>query len=274
MKISSKLFLILCSVTISTPRNSIALFEKFFKKKIENPPIECPCSDKIGLIKIIGKVNLENVEMILKKIIAFAEDPQVKGVLLATSSEGGNSAITELIFRELQLLSMAKPTVTLVINDCLSGGYKIATGTNWIIAQAASSMGSIGSISVIERHKNSHINRNGYEADISYEIIQAGKFKALDYPESPALSDEERAYLQADMDATYKVFYTLVAQQRNLPLEKLSEWADGKIFTGEKALELGLIDQIGGYSDAIKKLQELIKERGIPLDPKWVFREW
>lgn len=231
-------------------------------------------NDKIGIIKIIGKIELESTERILKKIIDFTEDSNVKGILLVISSSGGSSAATELLFREIKSLASTKPIVTLVIIECSSGSYKIATGTNWIIAPAASTIGSIGTVQVIERHKNQHIkNQGGYEADVEYEVIQGGKYKSVYYPEAPALTQEQREYLQADTNEIYAIFYTLVSQQRNLSLNTLQEWADGKVFTGQAALKMGLIDQIGGYSDAVKKLKELIEQSGVILNLKFTFVE-
>jgi protease IV len=261
--------LLMCMVPQVTQAISLASVKALFNKK----EIQIT-NDKIGIIKIIGKIELESTEKILKKIIDFTENSNVKGILLVTSSPGGSSAATELLFREIKSLAFIKPIVTLVIIECCSGSYKIAAGTNWIIAPAASIIGSIGTVQVIERHKNQHIkNQSGYEADVEYEVIHGGKYKAVYNPEAPELTHEQRAYLQAETNEIYAIFYTLVAQQRNLSLDRLQEWADGKEFTGQAALKLGLIDQIGGYSDAIKKLKELIAQAGVKLDPKFTFVE-
>lgn len=247
---------------------SFDTFKNYFsQKKIIEP------EHKIGIVKIIGKIDVENTEKILKKIIGFSEEMAIKGILLIISSEGGSSAATELIFREIQILSAIKPIVTLVINECCSGSFKIASGSNWIIAPAASTIGSIGTIQFIVRHRNSHVKKNDYEADVEYELIHAGKYKAMYHAEASALDDEQREYIKADINEIYKIFYTIIAQQRNLSIDKIHEWADGKCFTGETALKLGLIDQIGGYSDAVKKLRALIEKKDIKLKEKLIFVE-
>lgn len=215
-----------------------------------------------GLLKIVGDINLEQAEKSIKRILAFSDDNNIKGVLIVINSPGGQSGTSELIFREIQMLAHIKPVVALVVNNGCSGAYKIAMASHWIVATAAASVGGIGSYRIVEKHKNARVTKSEYSADVEYEIFAGGKFKTIAFPESAALTPEQRDYLQADIDDTYRLFYTMVAQQRNMSLEKLSDWADGKIFTGEKALEKGLIDQVGGYSDAVKKLAELIQKDG------------
>lgn len=227
----------------------------------------------IGFIKIGGTINPIAAEKILKKIFQFSEDHAIKSILLAIDSSGGDCGTTELLFREISLLSNIKPVVALVINRCCSGAYKIAIGAHWIIAPAAAIIGNIGTWYSIEWHKNIRIHNNYHQADVHHEIIAAGKFKVLNHPESLSLNDEERALVQESVNGNYKIFCLLVAQQRRLSLENISDWADGKIFNGAIALEKGLVDQVGGFSDAIAKLKELMQKKYSQVHDKLIFIE-
>lgn len=225
--------------------------EAFFNKQEE---------DKIGLMKL-GDIDEEDIVKILKKIEIFMRDKNVKGVLLLINSPGGSSALSELLFREIKELTKVKPVVSLATDCCESGAYKVASASNLIIALETSSVGAIGSLKTIERRKDRP------------EIIYAGKYKVMYYPTAPDLTPEQREWAQSRVDQSYKAFCKIVAAQRNLSLDQIDEWADGKCFNGETALQLGLIDQIGGYTDAVQKLRELIEQKGIKLSAELTFVE-
>lgn len=231
--------------------------------------------DAIGIIKITGIIRANDAERIIKKIIEFSENTRVKGVLLLIDSGGGQGGTSELLFREIKALCNTKPVVALVINMCCSGAYQIAAGAHWIITPSLATVGSIGVYFMLEKHKNSRIkeNKGSYEADVEYEIIHGGKFKAIHHCNSAQITDEERTLIQSNTNILYKIFAASIAKERNLLIADIAKWGEGKTFSGEQALENGLIDQIGGYSDAITKLKELIEERGTHLDAKLVFIE-
>jgi protease-4 len=234
---------------------------------------KAPVKNGIGVIKLIGNVDYRPAEEVVKKAMAFSEDAAIKGVLLVIDSGGGGAGASELLLREIKALAVTKPVVALAVGRCCSGGYQAAAGADWIIAPQGSTIGHIGCSFTVEKHKKNRTNRNGYKADVDYEIFSGGKFKTSTYPHSGPLTTEEKAVIQGEIDETYKAFCAMIAQQRKLSLDKVTEWADGKMFSGCQALEKGLIDQIGGYSDAIKKLKELMKERGNPVDGKITFVE-
>lgn len=226
--------------------------------------------ESIGIIKMFGR--LESPDTIINKILTFAEDPMIKGILLVVDSGGGTIGSAELLCREIKELSRQKPVVTLVINSCTSAAYWIASATDWIVAQASSDVGGIGVKFTIEKHSNRKQNSDGYEADLDVTVICAGKFKGVSDPNTALMTEEERAYEQERLDNLYHIFTSQMAQQRpGLSLEYVAEWADGKQFTGVQALQKGLIDQLGGHSDAVKKLNQLIADRGIVVTQKLAF---
>lgn len=247
---------------------NLSVVTSFLKKKFAKPVV-----NGVGVIKITGGIRNENAEKLMKKIIALEENSAIKGIFLVVDSNGGSSGSSELLFRELKNVSEKKPVVTLVADFCLSGAYKIAAGSHWIVAPGAASVGSIGTRFTIEKHKNVRMKHKGYTADPEREIFHHGKYKVITDPHSPALDKESRALMQGWIDDLGQTFCTIVARERKLSLDKKAEWADGKNFSGNQALKLGLIDQVGGYSDAVKKLRELMKERGSLVDGKLNFIE-
>jgi protease-4 len=264
-----------CPVAIESPEkdqesepadNKPAVAEKAPAKKLAKKPKEA-----LGLLKISGEIG--SVEDLLKKIMAFAEDKTIKGVMMVINSGGGACGASELLCREIKELSKQKPVVTLIVNACFSGAYWAATASDWIIAQATSGVGCIGVKYTIEKHKNQKVKHENYTADVDITVIHAGKFKVIDESDTPAMSRQELEIVQAHTDKLYETFTACVAYARNLSLEMVSQWADGKRLTGVQALELGLIDQIGGYSDAKKKLEALIAQRGITVTQKLTFVE-
>lgn len=248
------------------------------QKTVEVVKIKPACEQKkeatqeaIGIIRIIGKIH--ETEEIINKIIEFGHDSNVKGILLIVDCGGGAIGSSEILFREIKELSCQKPVVTLVINTCCSGAYWIAIASNWIVAQSASTIGAIGVKFAVEKCKNFKQTDESHTADLDITVICAGKFKGASDERTAPMNDEERAFMQAYVDQQYEIFTAFVAQARNLSLEKVSEWAEGRNFTGIQALKLGLIDQIGGYSDAVKKLEQFIAERGIVVTQKLTFVE-
>lgn len=223
--------------------------------------------ESIGIIKMFGR--LESPDVMINKILTFAENPMIKGILLVVDSGGGTIGSAELLCREIQELSRQKPVVTLVVNCCTSAAYWIASATDWIVAQESSDIGGIGVKFTIEKHSNCKQNSDGYESDLDVTVICAGRFKGISDPNTAPMNEKDRAYEQERLDNLYNIFTSQIAKNRpGLSLEKVMEWADGKQFTGVQALQKGLIDQVGGHSDAVKKLNELIADRGIVVTQK------
>jgi protease-4 len=139
-----------------------------------------------------------------------------------------------------------------------SGGYYIAAPASYIFANPGTVTGSIGVISYFP-------NLQGLFDKIGYTMvtIKSGQFKDIGNPARP-MTPEEAALLQSTIDETYAQFVRAVAEGRNLPDEKVREFADGRIFTGETALRLGLVDELGNYEDAVQKAASLGNIEGKP----------
>lgn len=226
--------------------------------------------DAIGILRIIDNIGV-SFEDVVCKIRDYAEDKSVKGVLLVINSGGGSIGSSELICREIKELATKKPVVAIAVNSCNSGAYWVAIAADWIVAQASTSVGSIGVKYTIEKGKNFKQTSPECTSDVDITVLYAGKCKVIGDNRTAPLSSADRAIVQEHTDLLYEIFTSFVAQARKLSLEKLSEWADGKEFTGVQALKLGLIDQIGSYSDAVKKLEQLIVAHGTVITNRLVF---
>lgn len=255
MKINKILILIasiLFCYPITSSDASVTLQEAASIEKQPDLPI------KVGLVRI-NKVDAQEAEKSVKKIVEFTESDAIKAILVWIDCTGGSAGYAELIARELEICSNTKPVVALVINNCYSGGYLIAASSDYIIAPTNAGIGGIGAVLRIKRYKNiKEVAQNGISADVEYDSVYAGEFKIASQAEAPLFDQQTRAFYQQMIDSAYKSFIEYVARRRNLDLENASSWANGKDFNGQQAVELGLIDQLGGYSDAINKLKSLI----------------
>lgn len=224
--------------------------------------MEAPTLNQIGILKLTSAIDTTHAEKLIKKILDFSENKSITGVMLLIDCHGGTGA-AELIARELERLALRKPIVALIINSCYSAGYLVAASANYIIAPAAAGIGSIGVLRKIKRISNiNEVAQNGLHADVSYDVVYAGTYKIDTDSIAPHLDDEMRTYHQQLCNELYHLFIERVALRRNLKIEDARDWADGKEFSGKSALSMGLIDQIGGYSDAVEKLKILMRDRG------------
>lgn len=218
---------------------------------------------QVGVIEMKGL--LTDSSSYIKKLHTFFKNTEIKAILLKMDCQGSASGTGQAIAHELQQLKhdFHKPVVVLVENVCASGGYWIATSADHIIAPGTALIGSIGSKfsymfqlrEFIENYK------------VKYIALKAGTYKAASDP-FVDLTAPEQALLQSVLDDTYQQFTHAVAQARKLSLNKVNEWADGKIFTAHQALKLGLIDEIGSSFNAVK----VIKDKAlIENDIEWIY---
>lgn len=217
-----------------------------------------PIKPKVAIIKFYGEPNFDKVQDNLVKAL---KDPEIKGVLMQVDSPGGSVAhfacISDLVARVKQV----KPVVTYVIGTAASGGYMVSCASDYIISSSMADIGSIGAYAEIHKHKNLKAS-GSMGADVDVELFTAGEFKNLTNPYSGRLNEKEKAAMQDYIDRTYVEFREFVVQNRkNIKAESYKDWAEGRIFTASKALELGLVDDIGTILDAESKALELIKAR-------------
>lgn len=188
-----------------------------------------------------------------KKLRAFFEDTSIRAIIIKMECPGSAAGTGQSIFNELLALKKEtpKPVVVLVENICASGGYNIACAADYIIAPASAIIGSIGT-SLPYLFK---VNRLLSQWNVDYSAVAAGEYKNLTNPFVPA-TPEDTELLQGLTEDSYQQFLLDVSQNRKLSLANAKEWGNGKIFTGNQALKLGLIDAIGSLDNAIKIIKE------------------
>ena len=204
--------------------------------------------------------SLDPVEDCIRQIRAARQDPKVKAIIFEIDSPGGGVTDADEIYRELQQFKDSnadRKLVALVHDTAASGGYYIAAPADLIIAQPTAIIGSIG---VIMQTLN--IQNLSEKIGVTDTTIKSGKNKDLLNPFHP-VDPEHRALLQTSIDAMHARFVELVAAGRHLKKNKVSELADGRIFTADQALQHGLIDHIGYWEDAVSHTAKLLAVENI-----------
>lgn len=174
------------------------------------------------------------------------KDDKVKAVVLRVNSGGGSAFASDLIWREVELLKKEKPVVTSLGNYAASGGYYIACNTDKIYANESTITGSIGVFATLFNIKNLYEDKLGIYKD----GIGTGKYS--DFPNfAKTWTGEEKAIMQSIVNNIYDSFIGKVADGRKLSTEAVEKIAQGRVWSGEDAKEVGLVDEIGTLDDAI-----------------------
>ncbi|KAB2953829.1 signal peptide peptidase SppA [Heliorestis acidaminivorans] len=189
---------------------------------------------------------------IIDTLRQISEDPTVKAVVLRINSPGGTAAASQEIAQEVdRLRQKGKVVVTSMGDTAASGGYWIAARTDKIVANPATTTGSIGVIIDLVNLEELY-DKIGYRS----ETIKSGPHKDITSP-SRERTVEERQLLQEMVDDIYEQFVYVVAEGRNLPEEEVRKLADGRIFTGRQAQQVGLVDELGNFYDAVEIAADL-----------------
>ncbi len=206
---------------------------------------------KIGVIEIKGLI--VNAEDYLLSIRELERRKDVKAIVVRIDSPGGSAGAAQEIFKELKRAKKIKPVIISMGDIATSGGLYVALGGNKIFASPGTLTGSIGVVIQIPNIKKL-LNRLGIET----ETIKSGTFKDTGSIYRP-LSEKEKKYLQKKANLIHYQFIKTISEERKIPIKKVKTFADGRIFTGEEALKLGLIDKLGNFWDAIEEAKKLAK---------------
>jgi protease-4 len=207
--------------------------------------------DAVGIIRVEGSIATGDVlsgggvasEEIIDYIHRANEDPSVKAIVVRINSPGGAVVASDEIYSELRKVD--KPVIVSMGDMAASGGYYIACAADYIFANPATLTGSIGVYSQVTNAEEL-MEKLGVEVI----IIRSGPSKAAGNL-FEKMSEEDEAILQAMVDEIYDMFVKIVAEGRDIPVEQVRELADGRGYTGQQALELGLIDELGNLPEAI-----------------------
>ncbi len=190
-----------------------------------------------------GEIGGDRFGKILSKI---RENDQIKAVVLRINSPGGSATAAEIMQREIKLTRQIKPVIVSMGDVAASGGYWIASDSNRIFAEPNTITGSIGVFGVLFNGEKLG-NNNG----ITWDTVKTSEYadqQTISRPKSP----QELAVYQRSVDRIYNLFLQKVSQGRKLPTTKVAEIAQGRVWSGIAAKEIGLVDEIGGLNVAIE----------------------
>lgn len=222
--------------------------------------------DRATYINLLSLENdLDHAKPIVKTLMQIAKDPKIKGLIIHMNCYGSPVGTSKAIFSELKKFKKIKPVIVVVENGCCSGGYHVACPADFIFALPTSDVGSIGVELTFSKHKNLHFDNNNKSGDVEVYVLRTGKYKDLCNPHIP-LENWHIEYFKQINQKLYEQFVADVAQERKLSIADEKKWADGQEFIGTEALELGLIDALGDFSDALVKMKELLEARGIKVE--------
>jgi len=179
-------------------------------------------------------------------------DDQVKAIVLRVNSPGGDGVASDIILREVVMAQQEKPVVVSMGNYAASGGYYIACGADKIVANPTTLTGSIGVFGLIPNFEKFFKKKLG----ITFDAVSTNKNSDYFQINKP-LTDFQKELLQREIDRFYDTFINHVAKGRGMTYEQVDEIAQGRVWTGSDALEIGLVDQLGGLQDAIDLAVEL-----------------
>jgi len=213
--------------------------------------------DKIAVIYAQGQIMYGEGDektigqgVINKSLKEAREDDNIKAIVLRVNSPGGSALASELIWREIELTKAVKPVIVSMGNLAASGGYYIACNATKVIAEPSTITGSIGVFGTLP---NAHEFMN--DIGINAEQVTTNK-NSIDYSFFEPMKDDQRAIIKEGVVDIYELFTNRVATGRGMTQEAVHEIAQGRVWTGADALNIGLVDELGGLDLALTRAAE------------------
>lgn len=188
-----------------------------------------------------------NSEKVIKDLRQLREDETIKAVVLRVNSPGGSAYGSEQIWREVVLLKEKKPVIVSMSDYAASGGYYISCAADCIVADPTTLTGSIGIFGMFPMVKNLVTDKLG----LHFETVKTNRYADMGDMTRP-FNDAERAALQKYINNGYKLFVQRCADGRGMSVEDIEKIAEGRVWTGSTAKELGLVDELGGLDKALE----------------------
>ncbi|HEY9707939.1 MAG TPA: signal peptide peptidase SppA, partial [Oculatellaceae cyanobacterium] len=227
-------------------------------------------SNKIALVYAEGEIvngqgGVQQVggDSFARQFRRLRQDEDVKAVVLRINSPGGSVTGSDVIQREVQLTRQKKPVIVSMGNYAASGGYWIATAANRIFAEPSTITGSIG-VFGLQFNVQKLANNNG----LAWDVVKTSRYAdslTVSRPKTP----QELAIAQKSVNQIYNQFLNKVAQSRKIPKQKVAQIAQGRVWSGQDAKKLGLVDEIGGIDQAINYAAKQAK-----LGKDWELQEY
>lgn len=227
-----------------------------------------PGGGKVAVVEVEGIIGVGSdlgldADGIVRVLGEYREDTSIRAVVMRINSPGGVVAPTQEIFTAVERLRGAgKPVVASLGAVAASGGYYVAVAADEVYANPGTLTGSIGVVMQL-----ANIEGLLKKVGVEYVVVKAGAYKDVGNFARP-MKPEERRILQALLDDVYGQFVNTVAERRGLDRKAVLGFADGRIYSGQQALKLNMVDELGGLEDAIEAAARLA---GLPEKPKVVY---
>ena len=216
-------------------------------------------TDKIAVIYAQGDIkygkgdeNYIGQELIIESLKKARTAKDIKAIVLRVNSPGGSALASDIIWREIQITKKEKPVVVSMGNLAASGGYYISCNADRIVADPMSITGSIGVFGIMP-------NISEFTDRIGINAEQVGTNKrSLDYSIFEPMTADFYEVTKEGIERVYNTFVSKVAEGRNMSFEAVDSIAQGRVWSGKQALEIGLVDELGGLEDAIREAADLV----------------
>jgi protease-4 len=222
-----------------------------------------PIGDRVALIRLQGVIY--DSRPVIKDLQRYADDDRVKAIVVRVDSPGGGVAASQEIYQELMRLRQDKHKTVVVSMGSVaaSGGYYVSCAADHVVANPGTITGSIGVIAEWYNY-GSLLNWAGLKP----EVVKSGTYKDIGSPMRP-MTDDERQLLQGMIDRLYNQFVGVVvaarAGKRGLDEARIRQLADGRVFSGDEALENGFVDELGNERTAVLAAARLVGITGDPV---------
>jgi len=212
---------------------------------------------KVAIVDVHGVI--QNSSEVIRQLRKYAKDSSIPAVVVHINSPGGGAAPSQEIYEEIKKLrEKGKKVVASMGTVGASGGYYVACAADTIVANPATLTGSIGVIFQFPVAEELF-----KKIGVKFEVIKRGEIKDVGSI-ARSMTQRERESIQSVVDDTYEQFVEVVAESRGMKKEEVLKIADGSIFTGRQAKELGLVDELGNLQDAIKIAGEMVGIKEYP----------
>lgn len=245
---------------LKTDKVNYCSLDAYFKI-IENEVTEETSEDKVAVVVasgdiVSGKGSDDEIgdKTFIENLRKARDDKHVKAIVLRINSPGGSSLASDLMWREIMVAKTKKPVIASMSGLAASGGYYMSMPCDYIYAQENTITGSIGVFGMWFNTKDFMKNKLGVTTD----GVKTGGYSDLGNANRP-LTARERMFIQAEVDSTYKDFVSKAAQGRKRSFSEIETVASGRVWTGKQALQIGLVDALGGLEDAVAYAAKVAK---------------
>ncbi|MEG0950012.1 MAG: signal peptide peptidase SppA [Bacteroidales bacterium] len=232
---------------IATPDLAKVKSMKSYKKEYK---------DQIAVLYAVGEITDSKSDGIyweetVKEIEEIKKDESVKAVVFRVNSPGGSAFASEQIWEAISSLKKEKPVVVSMGTYAASGGYYISCNADYIIAEPTTLTGSIGVFGMIPNASDLLTNKIG----LTFDEVKTNKFGNITFTQP--MTELEKQLLQRSVEDIYTLFMQRCADGRGLPVDSIAKIAEGRVWSGTNALQIGLVDELGGMQTAIEKAASL-----------------